>query len=113
MTIDRRTIFIEAWKSARRMRGQYDTLRASFAAALRRVWGLVKAMATEAARRPTTSRSKQGASLSRCHHVFGTDHGVGGQAARRSDIDIKHNVHGHCENNEVADDAHLFSQSCV
>lgn len=52
MTIDRRTIFIEAWKSARRMRGQYDTLRASFAAALRRVWSLFKAMVAEDARHP-------------------------------------------------------------
>lgn len=54
MTIDRRTIFIEAWKSARRMRGQYRTLRTAFAAALRRVWSLVKAMAAEEARRPVS-----------------------------------------------------------
>ncbi len=53
MTIDRRAIFIEAWKSARRTRGQYQTIRAAFAAALRRVWGLVKAIAAEVARRPT------------------------------------------------------------
>ena len=37
MNIDRRTLFTEAWKSARRMRGQYRTLRTAFAAALRRV----------------------------------------------------------------------------
>ena len=52
MTIDRRTLFTEAWKSARRMRGQYRTLRTAFAAALRRVWSLVKAMVAEEARRP-------------------------------------------------------------
>jgi hypothetical protein len=44
MTIDRRTIFTEAWKSARRMRGQFTTLRAAFAVALRKVWGLAKAI---------------------------------------------------------------------
>jgi hypothetical protein len=54
MTIDRRTIFTEAWRSARRMRGQFTTLRAAFAAALRKVWGLVKAIMAEAARRQPT-----------------------------------------------------------
>ena len=49
MAIDHRTIFIGAWKSARRMRGQYRILRTAFAAALRRVWSLVKAMAVEEA----------------------------------------------------------------
>jgi hypothetical protein len=52
MTIDRSTIFTEAWKSARRMRGQFTTLRAAFAVALRKVWGLAKAIMAEAARRP-------------------------------------------------------------
>jgi hypothetical protein len=53
--IDRRTIFTEAWKSAKRTAGQYRTIRCAFAAALRRVWSLVKAMMVEA-KRPTVSR---------------------------------------------------------
>lgn len=61
MIISRRDIFTEAWKSARRTRGQYRTMRASFAAALRRVWALVKAMATqeEATRRPVAPQRPQ------------------------------------------------------
>lgn len=52
MTIDRSHIFTLAWKSAKAQVAGYRTLRASFAAALRRVWGLVKAMVAEEARRP-------------------------------------------------------------
>lgn len=44
MSIERRTLFLEAWRSARRTVGQYRTLRTAFAAALRRVWALVKEM---------------------------------------------------------------------
>ena len=53
--INRRIIFTEAWKSARRTAGQYPTIRAAFSAALRRVWSLVKAMVVDA-KRPTVSR---------------------------------------------------------
>lgn len=52
MTIDRRQIFTMAWKSAKGTASGYRTLRESFAAALRRVWSLVKAMVAEEARRP-------------------------------------------------------------
>lgn len=52
MTIDRSHIFTLAWKSAKAQAAGYPTLRASFAAALRRVWGLVKAMVAENARYP-------------------------------------------------------------
>lgn len=54
MTIDRSQIFTLAWKSAKGNAAGYGSLRAAFAAALRRVWGLVKAMAAEDARRPVT-----------------------------------------------------------
>jgi hypothetical protein len=52
MTIDRRQLFTLAWKSAKGTVTGYRNLRAAFAAALRRVWGLVKAMVAEEARRP-------------------------------------------------------------
>ena len=45
MTITRREIFAQAWKSARRMRDCFPTIRAAFADALRRVWAMVKEMA--------------------------------------------------------------------
>lgn len=51
MTIDRRQLFRLAWKSAKGTAAGYSSLRAAFAAALRRVWGLVKAMVKEEARR--------------------------------------------------------------
>ncbi|MGE5502734.1 MAG: hypothetical protein ACM33T_10140 [Solirubrobacterales bacterium] len=52
MTADRTQIFRLAWKSAKGTAASYDSLRAAFAAALRRVWELVKAMVKEEARRP-------------------------------------------------------------
>ncbi len=45
MSIDRRLLFTEAWKSARATRSLYRTLRTAFAAALRRLWPLIKATA--------------------------------------------------------------------
>ncbi|CCG41599.1 hypothetical protein [Magnetospirillum molischianum] len=53
MFIDRRTLFLEAWKQARRIRSRYRNLRTAFAAALRTTWELVRAFAAEEARRPT------------------------------------------------------------
>lgn len=50
MTIDRRQIFTLAWKSAKGTAAGYPSLRAAFAAALRRVWSLVKAMVAEEGR---------------------------------------------------------------
>lgn len=52
MPIDRRQIFTLAWKSARGTAAGYPSLRAAFAAALRRVWSLVKAALAEETRRP-------------------------------------------------------------
>lgn len=52
MTISRSQIFTLAWKSAKGTAAGYGSLRAAFAAALRRVWGLVKAMVAEEARHP-------------------------------------------------------------
>ncbi|HLO76523.1 MAG TPA: hypothetical protein VK196_08720 [Magnetospirillum sp.] len=56
MTIDRHQLFTLAWKSAKNTREGYPTLRAAFAAALRRVWGLVKAMVKEQAQARPSSR---------------------------------------------------------
>ncbi|MBF0324230.1 MAG: hypothetical protein HQL42_04085 [Alphaproteobacteria bacterium] len=50
MPIDRPQLFTLAWKSARKTAQGYPTLRAAFAATLRRVWELVKAMVQEQAR---------------------------------------------------------------
>ncbi|HLO78478.1 MAG TPA: hypothetical protein VK196_18640, partial [Magnetospirillum sp.] len=50
--ISRSEIFKMAWKAAKGTAAGYRTLRAAFAAALRRVWSLVKAAAAEEARRP-------------------------------------------------------------
>ena len=52
MTFDRHQIFAAAWKRAKAHRNGYRTLRAAFAAALRSVWGLAKAMVAENIRRP-------------------------------------------------------------
>lgn len=56
MTIDRRQLFTLAWKSAKKTAQGYPTLRAAFAAALRRVWELVKAMVKERALARPSSR---------------------------------------------------------
>lgn len=50
MIINRRQLFKLAWKSAKGTASGYRNLRAAFAAALRRVWELVKAMTKEEAR---------------------------------------------------------------
>lgn len=52
MPIDRRQLFTLAWKSAKGTAAGYRTLQAAFAAALRRVWSLVKAAMAEEVRRP-------------------------------------------------------------
>lgn len=49
--ISRREIFRQAWKRARATAAGYRNLRAAFAAALRAVWDLVKALVAEEAHR--------------------------------------------------------------